>query len=391
MKKKIVILGSTGSIGKSSLKIISSKKKLFKVITLIANSDYNKICNQILNYRPQHFVITDKKVFNKIKKKFRKSKTKIFNHYSEIPKEKKKVDLTIAAIPGINGLQFTMDYTKKSKKILIANKESIICGWHIIKKISKSHRTEIIPLDSEHFSIYKLTQNNKDNEIDKIYITASGGPFLRLPFKKFSKIRPKDALKHPKWKMGKKISIDSATLMNKILELIEAQKIFPFSRNKYEIIIHPQSLVHAIVKFKNGLTNFLYHEPDMAIPISNAIFNIKNNINEFSYLNKFTNKKIKNLEFLKVEKKRFPVMRLIPKLNKHPSASIIINASNEILVDQFLKRKISFNSIIRHLFSVLRDKNYKKYAIQVPSNLKKIYMIDKWSRETTFGVIKNRN
>ena len=129
----------------------------------------------------------------------------------------------------------------------------------------------------------------------------------------------------------------------------------------------------------------------MAIPISNAIFNIKNNINEFSYLNKFTNKKIKNLEFLKVEKKRFPVMRLIPKLNKHPSASIIINASNEILVDQFLKRKISFNSIIRHLFSVLRDKNYKKYAIQVPSNLKKIYMIDKWSRETTFGVIKNRN
>ena len=391
MKKKIVILGSTGSIGKSSLKIISSKKKLFKVITLIANSDYNKICNQILNYRPQHFVITDKKVFNKIKKKFRKSKTKIFNHYSEIPKEKKKVDLTIAAIPGINGLQFTMDYTKKSKKILIANKESIICGWHIIKKISKSHRTEIIPLDSEHFSIYKLTQNNKDNEIDKIYITASGGPFLRLPFKKFSKIRPKDALKHPKWKMGKKISIDSATLMNKILELIEAQKIFPFSRNKYEIIIHPQSLVHAIVKFKNGLTNFLYHEPDMAIPISNAIFNIKNNINEFSYLNKFTNKKIKNLEFLKVEKKRFPVMRLIPKLNKHPSASIIINASNEILVDQFLKRKISFNSIIRHLFSVLRDKNYKKYAIQVPSNLKKIYMIDKWSRETTLGVIKNRN
>ena len=284
-----------------------------------------------------------------------------------------------------------MDYTKKSKKILIANKESIICGWNIIKKISKRYRTEIIPLDSEHFSIYKLTQNYKDNEIDKIYITASGGPFLRLPFKKFSKIRPKDALKHPKWKMGKKISIDSATLMNKILELIEAQKIFPFSRNKYEIIIHPQSLVHAIVKFKNGLTNFLYHEPDMAIPISNAIFNIKNNINEFSYLNKFTNKKIKNLEFLKVEKKRFPVMRLIPKLNKHPSASIIINASNEILVDQFLKRKISFNSIIRHLFSVLRDKNYKKYAIQVPSNLKKIYMIDKWSRETTFGVIKNRN
>ncbi len=391
MKKRIVILGSTGSIGESSLKIISCKKKLFKIITLIANSDYKKICYQIINYKPNHFVITDKNVFSKVKKKFKKSKTKIFNHYSEISKEKRKVDLTIAAIPGIKGLQFTIDYTKKSKKILIANKESIICGWNIIKKISQKYHTEIIPLDSEHFSIYKLTKNHKDSEIDKIYITASGGPFLNLPIKKFSKIKPKDALKHPKWKMGKKISIDSATLMNKILEIVEAQKIFPFNRNKYEIIIHPQSLVHAIVKFKNGLINFLYHEPNMAIPISNAIFNIKNNINDFSYLNKITKNKIKNLEFLKAENKRFPVIGLIPKLNKHPSAAIIINASNEILVDQFLKRKISFNSIIRHLFSVLRDKNYKKYAIQVPSNLKKIYMIDKWSREITLQKLKIRN
>ena len=276
----------------------------------------------------------------------------------------------------------TIIFTKISKKILLANKESIICGWNIINNIAKKNKTIIIPLDSEHFSIYQLVQNIKNNEIEKIYLTASGGPFLNLPINKFKNIKPSHALKHPKWKMGKKISVDSSTLMNKILELIEAKKIFNFEFNKYQIIIHPQSLVHAIVKFKNGITKFLYHEPNMMIPISNAIFGSKTNLKNLK-IKTFNKSKIENLQFLPVEKKRFPIIKIISELNKYQSTPIIINASNEELVKEFLKRKISYNSIINYIFLVLRDKNYKKYAIQKPSNLDTIYKIDDWARQKT--------
>ena len=320
-----------------------------------------------------------------MKKKFLNHKQiNIYNSIKEL-KIKKKIDITVSAIPGIAGLQPTIKFTKKSKRILLANKESIICGWDIIKKISKKNKTEIVPIDSEHFSIKKLVDDNKVDEIDKIYITASGGPFLNLPLKKFKFINPKEAAKHPKWKMGNKISIDSATMMNKILELLEAFKIFPFNKKVYKLIVHPQSLVHAIVKFKNGITKILYHEPSMLIPLANAIFQYKININQFI---KTKNKKIENLTFEEVDKKRFPVVKLLPNLNKYPSEAIIINAANEILIDQFIKKKISFNSISSYLFKVLKDKFYKKYAIKKPADLKSILIIDKWARETTLNKIK---
>ena len=173
-------------------------------------------------------------------------------------------------------------------------------------------------------------------------------------------------------------------LINKILELIEAQKIFPFDLKKYQILIHPQSLVHAIIKLKNGITKLLYHEPDMTIPISNAIFDSKVDIN--NYINK--KDKIKNLEFIDPDEKRFSAIKLIPKLNKYVSTPIIINAANEILVDHFLKKKISFTSILRYLFQVLKDKNYKKYAIYKPTSLRNIYIIDQWSRMTALKIIE---
>ena len=386
MKKKIAILGSTGSIGRTTLKIIKKHKKDFAIEILSANRNFNKICNQIKESKPKYFVINNKKIFLKVSKKFKKKKVKIINNLQKV-NLKKKIDITVAAIPGIAGLEPTIFFTKRTKKLLIANKESVICGWNIINKISKKHNTKIIPLDSEHFSLYKLTQGFNNSEIEKLYITASGGPFLNLPLNKFKNIRPKDALKHPKWKMGKKISIDSSTLMNKIFELIEAQKLFPFDQNKFQIIIHPQSLVHAIVKFKNGLIKFLYHEPDMTIPIANAIFEKNLVVRELRKEKKFN---LENLKFFKVDKKRFPIIKIIPKLGKHPSTPIILNASNEILVDEFLKRKISFKSIFQCLVLVLRDKNYKKYAIQKPLDLKTIYNIDLWARNKTIDLLKKK-
>jgi|TARA_B110000438_G_scaffold297218_1_gene343248 1-deoxy-D-xylulose-5-phosphate reductoisomerase len=390
MKKiNISVLGSTGSIGINTLAIISKKRNLFSVNTLSANTNYVKICNQLSKFNPRNFIIINKKTLKKVKKKFINSKTNFYDNYKNIPVSSMQNDITVAAIPGLNGLEPTIAFTRKSKKILLANKESIICGWNLLKNVAKKNNTEIIPIDSEHFSIKKLLKNYSDIEIEKIYITASGGPFLNIKKSMFNKIKPAQAIKHPKWSMGRKISVDSSTLMNKILELMEAQKIFPFKKNKYKIIIHPQSLVHAIISFKNGLTKFLYHEPNMQIPIANAIFNFKINIKDF-IKNSKKNTSIKNLEFFEVDKTRFPVINLLPKMDKYISTPIIINAANEILIDQFLKKKISFNSISNYIFLVLKDKNYKKYAIYNPSNLKNIFMIDSWSRKTTLKIIANQ-
>ena len=386
MKKLISILGSTGSIGRTTLKIVHKKNSLI-VDTLVANKNYNFICQQIIKHKPINFIVNDEITYQKIKKKFTNSKTNIINKFSDLPKKNKKTDITISAIPGLSGLKPTLDFIGISKKILLANKESVICGWNILNKFAKKNKTLIIPIDSEHFSIQELAKNYKESEIKKIYITASGGPFLNAPIKKFKFIKPKDATKHPKWKMGKKISIDSATLMNKVLELVEAYKIFPFKKNKYEIVIHPQSLVHAIIVFNNGITKFLYHQPDMIIPIANAIFNFKININDFLKKNSKNKNKPEDLKFLKVDKARYPIIKIIPKLNEYISTPIIINAANEILIDLFLKNKISFNSISDYVFKVLKDKNYKKYAIYKPSNLNKINIIDNWSRITVLKII----
>ena len=389
MKKKIAILGSTGSIGTTSLNIFEKKNNSFKIEVLSANKNYNKILYQIKKFKPNFFVVTNNDIYLKIKKKFKNNKIKIVNSFKALSFSKKKIDITIAAIPGLIGLEPTIKFTKISKKILLANKEAIICGWDIIKKTANKNNTKIVPLDSEHFSIYKLVENYEDKDIDRIYITASGGPFLNLAKKKFKNIKPSEALKHPKWSMGKKISIDSATLMNKVLELIEAQKIFNFDKKKYHIIIHPQSLVHAIVKFKNGITKLLYHEPNMMIPIANAIFDSNFKINNFSK-SKNSNNGIVDLNFQKVDAKRFPIIKIIPKLNQYQSTPIIINAVNEILIDHFLKRKISFNSISKYLFKVLKDKNYKKYAIKNSKNLKNIYIIDQWSRGKILEILKRK-
>ena len=259
MKKiKISILGSTGSIGTTTLNIIKKKYSHFQVNILSANKNYSKIIQIIKKFKPKIFIINNYKIYKKIKKKYSKNKKlKIYNNFDFSNVEKRKNDITVSSISGIAGLSPTLIFTKNSKKLLIANKESIICGWNLIKKKSKKNKTELIPIDSEHYSILSLIKNHKHDEIKKIFITASGGPFLKLNFSKFKNITPKDALRHPKWKMGKKVSIDSATLMNKILELDEAQKLFNFNKDKLDILIHPESLVHAIVQLKNGITKFI--------------------------------------------------------------------------------------------------------------------------------------
>jgi len=387
MKKKITILGSTGSIGLTSLEIIKKDKKNFETYILSANKNYNLICKQIKEYSPKIFIVNDKKTYLKILLKFKNKKIKIFNNFKF--KKKNKSDVTISAIPGIAGLEPTIEMIRQSRKMLIANKESIICGWELIKKEAKKNKTKIIPIDSEHYSIFKLIENVPKNLISKIYLTASGGPFLDFTIKNLKKVKPKNALKHPKWNMGKKITIDSSTLMNKIFELVEAQKLFDFPQNKFDIIIHPNSLVHAILELKNGIKKFIYHDTSMKIPIANAIYDGQINIKKiYKKKSKF---KFENLYFKEVDKKIFPAITLKDKVNKYPSAPIILNAANEVLVEQFLKEKIGFLDINKFIMAILKDKNYKKYAIKKPNNINQINLIDIWARSSTLKKIKFNN
>ncbi len=386
MSKLISILGSTGSIGLTTLNILSKKKGFFKYNLFSADKNFKLIISQIKKYKPKYFIINNFQSYIKIKNKIKKSKTKIVFAENMKYQSLARSNITLSAIPGLEGLKPTIEMIKKSKSLLIANKESVICGWDLIKKVSKKHKTKIIPIDSEHFSIMQLLKNYKLYEIKKIYLTASGGPFLNKKTTQLKKIKPQQALQHPKWKMGKKISINSSTLMNKILELIEAQKLFNIPSKKLSIIIHPQSLVHAIAELKNGLVKFIYHETSMIVPIANAIFDNKIDINKF--INLKSKNQIQNLSFQKVNNKIFPMVKLKDRVFEYYSTPIIINAANEVLVDQFIRKKIPFLSMYKLVLIVLKDRNYRKYAIKKPKNINQIIEISNWAKKVIMNKIK---
>jgi len=383
MKKKIAILGSTGSIGKSTLDIIRKDKKNFDVILLTANNNYKKLIQQAKQFKAKNVLIKNHKFYLKVKNSLKK--TKVYSGDISIKKIfSKKLDYTMSAIVGLAGLQPTIDVIKISRTVAIANKETIICGWSILSKLIKKYKTQILPVDSEHFSIMELTKNAKDSDVEEIIITASGGPFLKKPLNKLKHVKPKQAINHPNWKMGKKISIDSANMMNKVFEVIEACKLFKFNKKKYKIVIHPQSYVHSIIRFKNGLIKMILYNTDMKIPISNTIYQ-----NENSFLNKskIDTKILNKLNFEKVNIKKFPSIKLIKKcLNFGCSTPIIINGSNEVLVDLFLKGKINFLDIVTIINKIFEDKDFSKYAKRKPKTVKEIKIIDEWARLKTMNM-----
>jgi 1-deoxy-D-xylulose-5-phosphate reductoisomerase len=291
-----------------------------------------------------------------------------------------KFDITVSAISGIAGLLPTINIIKFSKKILIANKESIICGWKFIFKEIKKYNCIFRPIDSEHFSINGLIENKNKNLIKTIYITASGGPFFNKKKVNLKKVTPMQAAKHPKWKMGKKISIDSATLMNKVLEVIEASLIFKLPINKFKIIIHPESLVHAIVQFKNSLSSMLYYENDMKIPIINSLYN---NFSNISIKNDFDKTMSQKLSFYRPNLKKIPSIKILG-FNKilNETGFVLINVVNEILVERFLKKKIFFSDIVKILLKVLKSKKVKNYLKNEKiNNIKDVFKTYNFCRE----------
>ena len=277
-------------------------------------------------------------------------------------------------------LFYTIKIIKYTNRIAIANKETIICAWNLVQKLLIKNKTKFIPIDSEHFSIWSVIKNVNPNSIEQIIITASGGPFLNLKNKKIKKT-PKLATNHPNWKMGKKISTDSATLMNKVFEIIEAKKIFNINVNKFRILIHPKSYIHAIVKFKNGLIKIVAHDTDMKIPIFNSIYN--DNKNEFNS-KKINIKLLNNLNLFKVDNKKYPlikILRLIPK--KETLFETLLVSINDELVRLFLKNKISFDDISIKLKQLISNKTLLKYRQKKVNNLTQIEKLNEFVRLKT--------
>ena len=372
MKKKIIILGSTGSIGSTTIKIINRDKNAFKVILLTANKNYKKIfiqakitnCKNILIYNKENYLLALENNKN--------NNLKIFNNIEDFIKIlKEKVDYTMCSIMGLSGLKPTLDAVKFSHNIAIANKESIICGWNFIDRALKNYNTKFIPIDSEHFSIWSLIKNYKASQIQKIFITASGGPFLKLPINKLKKILPKDAIKHPNWRMGKKISVDSATLMNKVFEVIEAQRIFNLPFSKFKILIHPNSYVHAIVKFTNGITKILIHETSMEIPIFNSLY--FDDLNKKLKSKEIDFDKMNNLNFINVNSSKFPSINILKKIPNNISLfETVLVSANDSLVGLFLENKISYLEIHKLLNIITSQKEFTKLKLIKPSSINQI-------------------
>jgi len=385
MKKKIAILGSTGSIGKSTLEVISKDKNNFDVFLLTAKNNYKELVRQAKKFKARNILIKNENLYKKTKDLVKKTKIKVFTGNTPVDKIfSAKLDFTMSAVVGIAGLQPTVDAIKVSKIVALANKEAIICGWHILEKLKKKYKTKILPVDSEHFSIMELMKNSDEDDVEEIIITASGGPFLYMPLKKLNFIKPSQAIKHPNWKMGKKISVDSANLMNKVFEIVEAYRLFKFDKKKYRIIIHPQSYVHSIIRFNNGLTKMILYNSDMKIPISNILY--KDN-NKFINSKKIQSNILNSMNFFEVDKKKFPSVRLIDKcLNSESSTSIIVNAANEVLVELFLKGKITYLDIVDKINMIFKDKEFKKYAKRKAGSINDIKIIDNWARLKTFNM-----
>ena len=369
MKTKIAILGSTGSIGKYLVDIISKDKEKFDVILLTANKNYKTLLDQAKKLKAKNIILTNDKKKYLLKNKIKK--INFFSNFDELDKIfKSKADYIMSAITGIDGLEPTFKSIKHTKKMAIANKESIICAWNLINKELIKNKTEFVPVDSEHFSIWSVLKKNTEKAIDKVYITASGGPFYNLELSKFSKIKVKDATKHPNWNMGKKISVDSATMMNKVFEIIEAKNIFNIPINKLKILIHRDSYLHAIVQFGNGLSHMVVHETSMKIPIFNTLYDNKK---YFKKLKKIDLRKLSKLNLEKPNLKKFPLIKVLKKIRpKSTLYETLIVSINDTLVSLFLEKKIQYNQIPKIFFSTINDKKFSKYKLISPKNIDEI-------------------
>ncbi|MDN5248301.1 MAG: 1-deoxy-D-xylulose-5-phosphate reductoisomerase [Wolbachia endosymbiont of Tyrophagus putrescentiae] len=337
--KKVSILGSTGSIGRKAVDLLLQRKEEYQVEALSAHSNFALLANQAKLLNAKYVTISNKKFYEDLKESLLGTNIKIEEDVASIP-----VDLAIIAIVGIAGLVPVMKAIESGTKVVaLANKESIICGGQLLFTKAKENNVQIIPIDSEHNAIFQVLQNNERKHVEKIILTASGGPFLDYNLEQLKNVSVNKALAHPIWSMGEKISIDSATMMNKALEIIEAYNLFGFSVDRIEVVVHPESIVHGIIAYQDGFNFAVLAEPDMTIPIAYAM-----SWPERSALNyQLDLTRYKKLTFHKVDHKRFSAIKLGMEVASSHVNSIVFNAANEVAVKAFLESQIGFLEIVR--------------------------------------------
>lgn len=360
MKKSLTILGSTGSVGKQTLEVIQNEPESFEVFAISAWRNIDLLKTQIEKFKPKYVVVKDDKLAKELKNKL-KNKHSCNILYGEFGISKistiKEVDTVIVAITGITALKPVLEAINAKKEICLANKELIVSAGEILTEEARANGIKIVPIDSEHSGILQCIQADYNENIEKIIITASGGPFYNLKETALDRVSVEEALNHPNWEMGNKVTIDSATLMNKGLEVIEAYWLFDIPLSKIDILIHPQSYIHALVQYEDGSMIAQMSNHDMRIPIHFALHypkRVKNNLTRLSLA------KIGQLTFKKLDTKRFPSVELcyeaIKQGGTYPAA---LNAANEVAVNSFLNQSLRFKDIIR-VVSIVMEKHKNK-------------------------------
>ena len=379
--KKIFILGASGSIGENALSVIDSNKEKFELVGISVNSNVEKANQIIKKYNPKYIYISDKSAKKNI---IEIEDSVIFEDNKELYNifNSSDVDIIISAISGFAGIKSTFQAAKSGKKVLIANKESIVAGGSLLMKMIRENNTELVPIDSEHNAIFQcLPESKSTEEVKQIVITASGGPFHGKNIDELNNIGVQDALNHPNWQMGAKISIDSATLLNKCLELIEACYLFDMDESYFELVIHPESIIHSIVTFNDGSSICQMSNPDMRVPIANAMSYDKRLSIPFKPID-FNNLKL-NFESFPTD--RGKIIQLAREVVREDSSKgIYFNAANEVAVDNFLKKRISFRQIYEVILRTFDVKEMSKF-----NSIEDIFEIDQEARNISNMVIKS--
>ncbi len=382
--KNIAILGSTGSIGTQTLEVISENKNKFKIDLLSANRNYKLLIEQAIKYKPATIIFGDINHKRNLEKGLKNEKINIYygekalNNFTEFCNP----SLVLTALVGKSGLIPTINAIKNNIDIALANKETLVVAGEIIMKLCEKHNVNIYPVDSEHSAIYQCLVGEKHETIEKIILTASGGPFRNKKLNELKKITKKEALNHPNWSMGDKITIDSSTLMNKGLEVIEAQFLFNVTIDTIDVVIHPESIIHSMVEFNDGSIKAQLGEPDMKLPIQYALGfseRIKNNYKRFNF------SKNNKLTFEEPCIKTFRNLHLAFEAGKKGgNMPCILNASNEIAVDAFLKEKIAYLDMTKII-----EESLNKISYIASPNLGQLIETDLKTREYSKDKIKN--
>ena len=380
--KKVAILGSTGSIGTQTLEVISDNKNIFEIELLTAFSNHTLLINQALLHKPKSIIFGDrskeKVILNSLKNEeieiyFGEESLNNFLNYCN-------PDIVLTALVGKSGLIPTINTIKKGIDLALANKETLVVAGSIINKLCKEKKVNIYPVDSEHSAIFQCLVGESRDTIDKIILTASGGPFRNKKLNELKNISKKEALNHPNWKMGEKITIDSSTLMNKGLEVIEAKFLFDIDIQKIKVVVHPQSIIHSMVEFNDGSIKAQLGEPDMKLPIQYALFSGKRLKNKFTHYDFVKNN---TLTFEEPCLKTFNNLKLAFDAGKlGGNAPCILNASNEIVVDAFLNEKIRYLDMTK----IIEDSLNKISYIASP-NLDQLIETDIVTRKYTLDKI----